>query len=97
MMSKHICDFWQPYLYHKDTYRIKFSRFSLLWGVRYKHLCDFVRTRPKIFLHAKNQPRGSSSFFNQLCTYKHISDMHYTKSLKRLFHSVYKSNVNPYW
>ena len=30
-----------PNFYHKDPYRVKFSRFYLLWGVRYKHLCDF--------------------------------------------------------
>ena len=42
MMSQHISDLcWLPYFYHKDPYRIKFSRFYLLWGVRYKHLCDF--------------------------------------------------------
>ena len=29
------------YFYHKDSHRIKFSCFYLLWGVRYKHLCDF--------------------------------------------------------
>ena len=29
------------FFYHKDPYRIKFSRFYLLWGVRYQHLCDF--------------------------------------------------------
>ena len=32
---------WPPYFYHKDTYRIKFSRFYLLWGVRYQHLYEF--------------------------------------------------------
>ena len=32
---------WLPFFYHKDTHRIKFSRFYLLWGVRYQHLCDF--------------------------------------------------------
>ena len=33
---------------------------------------EYLRARPKISLHAKNQPWESSSFFNQLCTYKHI-------------------------
>ena len=32
---------WLPYFYHKDTHRIMFKSFHLLWGVRYKHLCDF--------------------------------------------------------
>ena len=42
MMSQHILDLcWLTYFYHKDTYRIRFSCFYLLWGVRYQHLCDF--------------------------------------------------------
>ena len=41
-MSRHILDLcWLPFFYHKDAYRIKFSRFYLSWGVRYQHLCDF--------------------------------------------------------
>ena len=45
-------------------------------------MCDnFSKTRtcPS---QAKNQPRGSSSFFNQFCTYKHI----YTKRTKVFVH-----------
>ena len=42
MMSQLILDLcWLPFFSHKDPYRIKFSRFYLLWGVRYQHLCDF--------------------------------------------------------
>ena len=37
--------FWLPYFYHKDPYRIKFSRFYLLWGVKYQHICDFSHFR----------------------------------------------------
>ena len=33
---------------------------------------ELVRARQKISPHDKNQPWGSSSFFNQFCTYKHI-------------------------
>ena len=33
--------FLKIFSYHKDPYRIKFSRFYLLWSVRYQHLCDF--------------------------------------------------------
>ena len=32
---------WLPFFYHRDTYPIRFSRFYLLWGVRYQHFCDF--------------------------------------------------------
>ena len=32
---------WSTYFYPKDPCRIKFSRFYLLWGVRYLHLCYF--------------------------------------------------------
>ena len=32
---------------------------------------ELVRGMPKILSHVKNQPWGSSSFFNQFCTYKH--------------------------
>ena len=43
MMSNAICDFcWLPFFYHKDTYRIKFSRFYILWGVIYQKLSDFL-------------------------------------------------------
>ena len=43
MMSQHILDScWFPFFYHKDPYRIKFSRFYLLWDVRYQHLCNFL-------------------------------------------------------
>ena len=42
MMSSHILYLgWPPYFDHKDTYCIKFASFNLLWGVRYKHLCEF--------------------------------------------------------
>ena len=41
-MSKRVLNlWWAEYFYHKDTYRIKFSRFYLLLGVIYKHLCNF--------------------------------------------------------
>ena len=40
---------------------------------------ELVRARPKIFPHAKNQPWGSSSFFNQFCTYKHLYIYIYTQ------------------
>ena len=43
MMSQHIWDlYWLPFFYHKDPYCTKFSRFYLLWSVRYQHLCDFL-------------------------------------------------------
>ena len=36
IMSQHIWDlFLLPFFYHKDPYRIIFSRFYLLWGVRF--------------------------------------------------------------
>ena len=42
MMSEHICELcWLPYFYHKDTYRIKFSRPYFLLSVRYQHLYEF--------------------------------------------------------
>ena len=113
MMIQHICDLcWLPFFCHKDPQRIKLSRFYLLWGVRYQHLCDFhtfkmyqlrhdsvncvrifakleiVRAGPKIFTHAKNQPWGSSSLFNQLCIYKHtLSGQKYFNMFK-LCHMV---------
>ena len=44
---------------------------------------ELVRARPKISPHAKNQPWGSSSFFNQFCTYKHIYIYIYTLTVQK--------------
>ena len=64
MMSQHIRDFcWLPYFYHKDTYRIKFSRFYLLWGVRFQHLCDFSHFQ-KCDNHVINPSNVSKIFQN---------------------------------
>ena len=51
---------------------------------------ELVRARPIIPLHAKSQPLGSSSFFNQFCTYKYTS----AHTLARSVHDVSCANNN---
>ena len=64
-MSWYICDLGLgPYFYHKDTYSIKYSCFYLLWGVRYKQLCEF-HTFKNLTITSKLRVREiGMSFFN---------------------------------
>ena len=56
MMSQHILDLcWLPYFYNKDAQHINFSRFYLLWVLRYQHLCDFSHFK-NVTITSKHPP-----------------------------------------
>ena len=59
---------WLPFFYHKDPYRVRFSCFYILLGVRYQHLCDFSHFQKSKFSNFLRNPEALSADLKQTTT-----------------------------